>query len=149
MPPPLKKRPARETGKGGKAKKSHNQAASEPNENSSREVEVENPELEIDTEDQQHDQDEEQRIVDFYEARPYFYDLREEKYRNTKLKEAELAGLAKELSWTGELWKYLVFLVHNWHYIGTFIFMSFFIYIIGYYLCQLQMLHEQFNGFWK
>ena len=43
-----------------------------------------------------------QRIVEFYEAHPYFYNLRHEKYRNTKLKEAELAELAKEIKWTGE-----------------------------------------------
>ena len=43
-----------------------------------------------------------QRIVKFYEAHPYFYNLRHEKYRNTKLKEAELAELAKEIKWTGE-----------------------------------------------
>ena len=44
-----------------------------------------------------------QRIVEFYEARPYFYNLRHEKYRNTKLKQAELMDLAAEIQWNGEL----------------------------------------------
>ena len=47
--------------------------------------------------EQEHDDEDEdespalQRIVEFYGAHPYFYNLRHEKYRNSKLKEAELA----------------------------------------------------------
>ena len=43
-----------------------------------------------------------QRIVEFYETHPYFYNLKHDKYRNTELKEAELAELAAEIKWSGE-----------------------------------------------
>ena len=65
------------------------------------------PEQDHDPDGEDEDEDEDkslalQRIVEFYEAHPYFYNRGHDKYRNTKLKEAELAELAKEIKWTGE-----------------------------------------------
>jgi hypothetical protein len=104
MPP--KKRAAKEKGKGGEAKKKTNRVPDEPEEQPSREEEEgAETQPEQDHEPGAEDEDESpalQRIVEFYEAHPYFYNLRHEKYRNTKLKEAELAELAKEIKWTGE-----------------------------------------------
>ncbi|XP_071083691.1 uncharacterized protein [Haliotis cracherodii] len=99
MPP--KKRAAKEEGKCGEAKKKTNRVPDDPEE----EPEGAETQPEQDHEPDAEDEDEDespalQRIVEFYEAHPYFYNLTHEKYRNTKLKEAELAELAKEIKWT-------------------------------------------------
>ena len=91
MPP--KQRAANEKRKGGKAKKKSNRVPDEPEEQPFIEEEEE-AETQPDSEDEDEESPALQRIVEFYEAHPYFYNLRHEKYRNTKLKEAELA-----LSW--------------------------------------------------
>jgi len=50
-------------------------------------------------------QEVEERIADFFEARPYFYDLSHDKYKNRKLRDYELAQFAKSLGrkWDGKL----------------------------------------------
>ena len=109
--PCLPRREQQRRRKGGEAKKKTNRVRNEPEEQPSREEEEgaetqpEQPEQDHEPDPEDEDEDESpalQRIVEFYEAHPYFYNLRHEKYRNTKLKEAELAELAKEIKWTGE-----------------------------------------------
>uniref|UniRef100_UPI00358FB56D uncharacterized protein isoform X1 n=1 Tax=Myxine glutinosa TaxID=7769 RepID=UPI00358FB56D len=105
MPP--KKRSTKDKGKGAKKKtnpvhedEQEDQPSMEP-----EQVPDTQPEQDHDPDGEDEDEDESpalQRIVEFYEAHPYFYNLRHEKYRNTKLKEAELAELAKEIKWTVE-----------------------------------------------
>ncbi|XP_048252656.1 uncharacterized protein LOC125380935 [Haliotis rufescens] len=101
MPP--KKRAAKEEGKGGEAKKKTNRVPDDPEEQPEGAETQPEQDHEPDAEDEDEDESPAlQRIVEFYEAHPYFYNLRHEKYRNTKLKEAELAELAKEIKWTVE-----------------------------------------------
>ena len=105
MPP--KKRSTKDKGKGAKKKtnpvpedEQEDQPSMEP-----EQVPDTQPEQDHDPDGEDEDEDESpalQRIVEFYEAHPYFYNLRHEKYHNTKLKEAELADLAKDIKWTGE-----------------------------------------------
>uniref|UniRef100_UPI00358F4212 transcriptional regulator ATRX homolog n=1 Tax=Myxine glutinosa TaxID=7769 RepID=UPI00358F4212 len=105
MPP--KKRSTKDKGKGAKKKtnpvhedEQEDQPSMEP-----EQVPDTQPEQDHDPDGEDENEDESpalQCIVEFYEAHPYFYNLRHEKYRNTKLKEAELAELAKEIKWTVE-----------------------------------------------
>ena len=84
---PPKQRAANEKRKGGKAKKKSNRVPDEPEEQPFIEEEEE-AETQPDAEDEDEESPALQRIVEFCEAHPYFYNLRHEKYRNTKLKEA-------------------------------------------------------------
>ena len=94
---PRKQKSGNHKGKG-KAKKKDNQVLNEAELEPFMEVEEGTGTQPEEDQPDAMDEDEEespalQRIVEFYEAHPYFYNLRHEKYRNTKLKEAKLAVL--------------------------------------------------------
>lgn len=102
MPP--KKKAGKEKGTDGKIKKKKTIIVPNDPDEQAFVAEEEAPE-EHDLEPNEDDEDEApavQRIVQFYEEHPYFYNIRHEQYRNTRKKEAELADLAKEISWTGK-----------------------------------------------